>query len=422
MLQIEKFNPYGDSRKLAQSWIVWKRNFEHFAVAKNVRRDERLLSLLLFSAGPDVQRVYEQKKLTADNEEGETLETQYEQALRLLDSVFLKKTNETFQRTVFRGLTQQSDENIMTYVARLRDQAIFCGFGDSEAQEKAMKDQVMEKGSSNQLRQAMWKKDRDFGEMLTLAQTLENAEAYEKDYKGKQTEVNYLDSSKRFKAGKATNNKGEVSRCWSCDRSGHLRSDPKCPAKGKVCLKCKRRGHFSTCCRSDKKPQFQKKRFGQSNVNFVKEEDDEADENSTEYVFNVDEGDAETVSCEVGGVEITMIIDSGTKRNLISFKSWEEMKEKGVIVKEQLKGSDITLKAYGQDEAIPVRGRFKAELDLNGIKKDQWFYVVMKGKSNLLGKSTAKEHKVLKLGGGNVNALQSEFPKIKGDDDFMFKW
>ncbi|XP_065188042.1 uncharacterized protein K02A2.6-like [Sycon ciliatum] len=35
-----------------------------------------------------------------------------------------------------------------------------------------------------------------------------------------------------------------------CGKAGHFGRDPSCPARGKTCSKCQRRGHFASCCNS----------------------------------------------------------------------------------------------------------------------------------------------------------------------------
>ena len=61
-----------------------------------------------------------------------------------------------------------------------------------------------------------------------------------------------------------------------------------------------------------------------------------------------------------------------------------------------------------------------AEMKLNGKTSKQWFYVVMSGAACLLGKDSAMEHEVLRIGAG-VNWVEAEFPKMKSNN-FMEKW
>lgn len=295
----------------------------------------------------------------------------------------------------------------------------------------------MDKGRSDKLRNEMWKKDRSLEAMLKLGQSLENAELLQKDYSKRHreestSEVQFVQRQKTFKqeSGGESRPRGANSY-WSCGKPGHMRMDPRCPAKTKTCLNCGRRGHFSNCCRvkqsSQSTRQFQPSRKSGSfpqktnTARYVEVATDEEEDQSSEYVFNIDEGSSEKISCTIGGVQIEMVIDSGTKRNLVPQKIWNKMKEQKVKVDRQILGSDVKLRAYGQQNEIKVFGRFCAELELNKLKKTHWFYVVDGGDVCLLGSDSSKEHGVLQTG-IPVNAVESkEFPSIKGND-FMDEW
>lgn len=52
----------------------------------------------------------------------------------------------------------------------------------------------------------------------------------------------------------------------------------------------------------------------------------EATEKESLSVYNVNNDDEELIPCRVGGVDIVMLIDSGSKHNLIDDTTWELMK------------------------------------------------------------------------------------------------
>jgi hypothetical protein len=111
-----------------------------------------------------------------------------------------------------------------------------------------------------------------------------------------------------------------------------------------------------------------------------------------------------------------MLIDSGTRRNLITAETWRVMKDKRVKVEQMLKSSDVAFKAYGQSEPIPVIGRFQATLKLNQKTSLQWFYVVEKGEICLLGEEASVLHGVLRVGGNEIEEGKKDaFPKIRGN-------
>jgi hypothetical protein len=426
---IAVFDPYADPDRTGLLWKAWRRNFGLYLESKEIGSERRKLAKLLFLAGPEVQRIYEQEKSKKDEEsdsEGE-VDSEYVEAVGLLDRVFLKQNNEPYQRTIFRQTKQKSDETVAPFIGRLREQAQFCNFGDASAIDKAIKDQIIAGAKSDKLRREMLKRERSIQEITALAQSIENVEQYEKANKRKADgeSVNEV-QAKRVNMSAADSSDQPERRCWACNRLGHSRGDTKCPAKGKKCLSCHRTGHFSICCNS--RPQRKggftrqgdsrgKGRFGVRAIN----EFEPDVESTAEYIFHIGGTVSKTVMCVVGGVEINVLIDSGTRRNLIPVNTWERMKREGVKTRQMHKGSDVSFKAYGQSEVIPVRGRFEAEVELNGKKSWQWFYVVEKGDVSLLGEDTSVAHGVLQVK-TTVNAVESEtFPKIKGNS-FMEDW
>lgn len=106
-------------------------------------------------------------------------------------------------------------------------------------------------------------------------------------------------------------------------------------------------------------------------------------------------------------------IDSGTKKNLISDRAWEKMKQRKIKVLQQKAESDTTFKAFASEEPINIIGMFQAELVINNITSTPWFYVAEKGNANLIGEISGVHHGVLKVG-ENVNQVVP-FPKFKGE-------
>lgn len=131
------------------------------------------------------------------------------------------------------------------------------------------------------------------------------------------------------------------------------------------------------------------------------------------------------ISCCIGGVDITMLIDSGSKHNLIDDTTWELMKLRDVIIRNERFDHEKRFLAYGR---VPLKlvTVFDADLEIEDegkmLKTSASFYVIEKGQQPLLGKVTAQQLGVLKIGlPSSQNAVISKietakkpFPKIKG--------
>nr|CAH7725339.1 unnamed protein product [Callosobruchus chinensis] len=108
-----------------------------------------------------------------------------------------------------------------------------------------------------------------------------------------------------------------------------------------------------------------------------------------------------------------MLIDSGSKSNIISQNTWELLKKSKVVVFNQIKNPDKLLFAYGSTQPLKISGSFEAIIEIGLKKEPATFYVIQEGKRNLLGKATALSMGVLKIG-LDINTVNSEpFPKFK---------
>ncbi|XP_062713871.1 uncharacterized protein K02A2.6-like [Aedes albopictus] len=219
---------------------------------------------------------------------------------------------------------------------------------------------------------------------------------------------------------------GTVSKvvCYACGKSGHISRDTACPAKGQKCRRCQTLGHFEKACR---------KRSSTSQDNFVARKiravSNESASISTEKDISTDEveqkvyytfhtgNEANLMQCEVGGVSIEMIIDSGSDVNLISAGTWETMKAQRVVLQRCTKGGNKILKAYGTDKPLEILGSFEAVVKLGRRSASAEFFVIKTGQRNILGDTTSKQLGVLRVG-VDVNQVHHSspipFPKIKG--------
>lgn len=108
-----------------------------------------------------------------------------------------------------------------------------------------------------------------------------------------------------------------------------------------------------------------------------------------------------------------MLIDSGSRCNIITDKTWKYLKKHTVRVSSQIRKPDKTLLPYGSKEPLEIMGSFEADIVIstNKTARKTIFYVVRDGTRNLLGKNTAIKLGVLQIG-LHVNAIQP-FRKFK---------
>ncbi|KAJ8913330.1 hypothetical protein NQ315_013301 [Exocentrus adspersus] len=136
-----------------------------------------------------------------------------------------------------------------------------------------------------------------------------------------------------------------------------------------------------------------------------KEDGRQPEQQEIDYIFHLD--DDEKVPCELGGVKLTMIIDSGSKNNIIDDKTWKMLKGKNIKVVNQIKHSSKKFVSYGSSEPLVTLGSFESEIKVGARKQTATFYVIQNGSKCLLGKDTAISMGVLKIG-LHINAIKSK--------------
>ena len=124
------------------------------------------------------------------------------------------------------------------------------------------------------------------------------------------------------------------------------------------------------------------------------------------------------VTVQVGGVNLRMLIDSGASSNIIDEGTWEQLKVKGVKCESQVATPDKKLYPYASSQPLPVKGSFKCTVSVCD-RSTKAEVLVIKGRGmSLLGKITATELGVLKVGiniamvTSKADNLQQQYPEV----------
>ncbi|XP_045771272.1 uncharacterized protein LOC123871475 isoform X2 [Maniola jurtina] len=447
---LQHFDCEGDPTSIGTRWEKWKRAFEIYLLAANIETPVKKRATLLHVGGIALQEVYYNIPGAHVEEEGVDV---YEVALKKLDSHFAPKQSRIYERYLFRLMKQEEEEQFERFLLRLRTQAEKCQFYDKE---QHIIDQITEKCRQVELR----KKILEGGDTITLDEIISKANALEvvarqldkfKMVKTNDTnnfnkaEINKIDNKKKY--NKPFPRQFSNTKCSRCGSPSHSSEDIKCPAKDKRCLKCGFIGHFRENCRTRQKRQFSgnrtetvnkkpkietKKGAFRSEIDYIfnlgengdkKDETGEVRKEKTEesridYIFHLD--DDETIKCSIGGVTIDILIDSGSKCNVITDKTWQLLKDNRVKISNQIRKPNKTLVSYGSKEPLDIMGSFDANISVIANKCIKGtIYVIRNGTRDLLGKETAIQLGVLKIG-LQINSISNEkpsdkvFPKFKG--------
>ena len=413
----QAFDVNTSSDKLGSEWAKWLRNLNLQLVAKDIKDDNRKVATLLASGGPGLQETYYSLKDGA----GESAEESFAKVQERLNAYFIDETNDTFERHVYRQIRQSKDETFDRFVLRIRIQVGRCNFGMRASD--FIRDQVVEGSIHEKVREDIFKiRDCTLEDAVNVGRTHETMMAKMKNF-GKpeqniveKSELNWIKNptgKQDIKFGKYPTKTPDNMKCFRCNKTGHFANSEQCPAIKAKCRKCEKIGHFEVACKSGDRGRFSKK--FKPNVHQVYDGDICQSDNSqsTEdigYLFYF--GGSGLVSCNVGGINMSLVIDSGASANMISVASWNKMKENKAIVNQQKKGSDRKFFAYGQKDPIEIRGRFEAKITIGNKSTIAKFYVAEEGKQNLISKETAEKLGVLQITINEIAENIQQFPKV----------
>lgn len=437
------FNFETDGRNCSIEWRNWLRGFEIYARLNKIKKGKDKRDWLLHFAGPKVQNVFFSLPDEGNKSDDAYMDGSpplkkrvYDEAVAKLETFFAPKQNPRFERHVFRKLKQENNERIDMFILRLRTQAEKCNFNDQL--EENIKDQITAGCNSELLRRKILERGEDkFDDIIKLARVLETVAEQQKTFNRVVKENDKIESSdickieSRFISKQKTlGNRNFGIECSRCGYRRHKSSDAHCPAMGKACNKCSGKNHFVRKCMSstpkrkfDSEPnrktesKWKKPRIENSAVQSIEQENVEPIDDYDD-VFYFEAGDSSNrLWCKVGGVDVNVIVDSGTKFNIVDRETWIDLKSKGIQTSMRKKEVDRNFDAYGKYR-LKIMGMFEAIIETPTQSRRATFYVADEYGKFLVGSETAQQLNILKIG-YDVNAIQAtttstEFNKMTG--------
>ncbi|XP_049519399.1 uncharacterized protein K02A2.6-like [Dermacentor silvarum] len=317
----------------------------------------RFVGELLSAAGDEALEVYNNFTFA----EGE-LKDDYETLLRKFDAYCIEQGYEVYERHVFRMRLQDEGEHFERFARDLRTQAKLCNFGTLE--ESLIRDQIVFGTNNKTVREKML---RDKTLTLQIAENMcKAAEAAAQQNAAWATERMQVDCSRRYERGKE-----QKGRCKHCCR---VHAPWQCPAYGKTCYACKKKNHFSSCC---KNPQ----------VHGIQEDHEDSSDVLDVSICGISTkpGKDWIVRGRVSGHEIELKVDTVSQANLIPLSIFQCISKVNA-----LRQSAAVLTAYNGSEIKHLGVATKA-VEMNGTTRDTAFFIVKKGCQAIIGLSTCIE-------------------------------
>lgn len=277
-----------EKNKLSREWETWKWSLECYFAAYDISDQKIMRAKLLHLGGVELQRIFRSLP-EHDKSPLVALEPKvYDLAIELLDTYFQTGRQDVIERRKLRKIKQEANEKFSHYVIRLRQQSLNCGFEKHPAKvaeilkEIYLIDVIVENCRSDELRKAILKRDRSIREIEEIASTIEDTDQQMKELKENNTsrEVAVYEVNRSGQARATWRRRTTVERkplqgypsgrfkrqldtkpipfktskysCFACGQQGHLANSRDCPARGRMCRRCRELGHFETVCKKQK--------------------------------------------------------------------------------------------------------------------------------------------------------------------------
>ncbi|XP_062707864.1 uncharacterized protein K02A2.6-like isoform X2 [Aedes albopictus] len=423
--------------KMWEAWMCFIEDFELASSLSNVKNPKRRVELLLLSMGEELKGVVRAAKLRPDPDSDNC----YEIFKNNIDRYLKSMTDPAAEHESFLNMRQEDGESAVNFHARLSRKVQLCGYSPDD-QDRFVRTQLLRGLRNQELKKAarMYGHDSNF-----IVQSATRAEGFQAEvtpsatesstfivsagqYRGsqdrfkrkaEQQEKRFGNSSKRFRPNRTVADGGRAhprvemtrrNRCPRCFRSSHMGSE--CPAKWRNCNSCGAVGHFAVACRGHR-------------VNVVKDEEVStraAIEDSKDQQINALSLQDVLIDCRVGSSNpIKFLIDSGADVNVLGGADWDNLEQQLRACKVELIPLERTinrnLQAYASNKPMEVEHAFTATVEAVGGTKPPVtadFLVVRAGKRSLLGRVTASDMGLLKVG-ETINTCESGiFPKMPG--------
>lgn len=385
-------------------WPRWKRRFEQFQNASGLAGEDELrqVSTLLYCLGEAADDV-----LTSTNISDEDRQ-QYTPVMTKFDEFFKVRRNVIFERARFNRRNQLEGESAEEYITALYSLVETCDYG--ELREELLRDRLVvgirDAALSERLQMDV---DLTLEKAKKIVRQKEAVREQHSQLQGKGTkkdpivleEVRHKPQTRKGgasckRANKTPQEAGSHSAKPQCGRCGKDKHPyDKCPAKGAICRRCNRKGHFEAQC-------------------FSKTAAASTDELSVESAFLDTVATKQECSWSVTLLlknrEVPFKLDTSTEVTAISEDVYK------TLVGVALQKSSRPL--YGPaHQTLEVLGEFTAKLEHQQLVTTQTIFVIRGLKTNLQGLPAISSLQLL----CRVHATVSGGPDIRAQFPDVFR-
>ncbi len=380
-----------DPAKYLEKFEDWYEHTSLLADSIGVRDERQKLKLILLWGGKELRKIAKEAEINTEDANEDLAG-----AIRKLRTTCGKHVN--LSMAMFKLMhAKQSSKTVTQFRREIEELATQCQF-DVQAYDKtrAMKDAFIFGTSDDKLRQEALAKDMSYDQLIKAALGYEQSRKAQGTIKQEEAEVRYTQDEveqiiARVTAGKYSNRSGTTrdtgqqssNQCPNCPPHYRPHREGKCPAMGKTCAACKKKGHFagSKACKSNQ------------SVRKVDEDYTYEEVKHIEIIGMIDpENQTNQAQISINGTVTSMFVDSGCKKTLLPEDLYH--KDMGTINKTKTR-----LRPYGTQTYLQVLGEVCTTLECAMGKKTETTIYIVKGHlaQALLGDRDAKALGILHI-------------------------
>ena len=346
-----------------EDWPSWIRRFERYRSVSGLdeKTAEKQVDALIYSMGDKAEDILDSFKLEEDQRKS------YTAVKAKFESFFVKKKNIIYERARFHRRKQEEGESVSSFISDLYTLAEHCGYGN-------LREEMIRDGLVVGIRDARLSQRLQLDSDLTLEKAVTSIRQSEMVHqqqsllRGEEEGQFPIDAVKTSKVNKPKSGKGNGQpRQTTCPRCGKRPYHDKevCPAKGMICRKCGKRGHFYRVCKS-------------ARVSVVQQPIKQQEESAFLGVVT-NHSEQWTVPLRLNGRQTNFCIDTGAEVTVIPEEVYLD------IGSPALKPLDKTLKGAGNNR-LDCRGQFLGRLQKGDLTIKEKVYVVGNLHTALLGR------------------------------------
>lgn len=413
-----KFCP--DEANAVKLWKEYKRDFYGYLDAAGLdgefSSEKRKVGILIYGMDSTYKMIYDNFTwdAPADKYKLDTVTQKFDEHFepKTFVKLYMKKFDECMQKPT---------ESFSTYLARLKDIAQYCNFGDTL--DNQLCKQLSNGVKDRELRDKLWADDLTLDQIIKKAHLHEQRKQSQEVSPGASADVHSFRGRSHSRGrGRGRGNsrghrngassygqyqgnagrgqgQGHSGNNKSCGHCGRTHQKGSCPAYGKVCKKCYKRNHFAVVCRSTEAPSG--KRVYEATSDHKNDNEYElVDTFNDIHVWSVAANDKQNARVwnknmyvENAKSNVTFKLDTGAQVSILSKDTYDRLN-----VKPPLYRSNTRLYGLGQNQVYPI-GKVNLKCDCNGKDYDIECEVVDNRVPNLLSLAHCEQLQLIRLVG-----------------------